>query len=281
MPELREVFEMTTKQVEPDVEAWREQEGRQHRQSMRRRIGTYVVVAAMFVVASLFVVRILDRSHEGTTPGGGGQGSTTGQSTTFSTQLPRAVPSGSLAAETYRTGSFDPVVTFTVGEGWWVGWDYGDGIDLAGGALSIEKELGTGFVRISFWDTTTVPFFYDGEAGPAPQDFAAYLSQPPSGVKDLEIRDTAVDGLSATRLDFEVVSPLPDITIGLPDVPTSAAGFVWNDLDSQHWIVVDTPDGQLLFNWTIEEATEDAESLATAERYFGEVMQTVQLAERP
>jgi hypothetical protein len=26
MPELREVFQMTTKQIEPDVDAWREQE---------------------------------------------------------------------------------------------------------------------------------------------------------------------------------------------------------------------------------------------------------------
>jgi hypothetical protein len=266
MPEMREVYEMVTEQTEPDVDSWREQERLQRRKSRDRKLGA-LAVAAVFVAALILAIRFTseDQSQQ-----------------PVDQPTSRSVPdNGSLKAGTYDIPSFEPVVTFTVDPGWWVGWDYGDGIHLAGGALSIEKELGTGFVRISFWDTTTVPFFYDGEPGPAPQDFAAYFSQHPSGVRNLEIRDTAVDVLSATRLDFEVVSPLPDVTIGLPDVPTSEAGFVWNDLDSQHWIVVHTPDGQLLINWTIEEATEDAESLANAERYFGEVMETVKLAERP
>jgi hypothetical protein len=40
MPELREVFEMTTKQMgEPDVDSWREQEKRQRNASRNKKIG--------------------------------------------------------------------------------------------------------------------------------------------------------------------------------------------------------------------------------------------------
>jgi hypothetical protein len=38
--ELREVFEMVTKQAEPDVDAWRDQERRQRRKSRNRKLGT-------------------------------------------------------------------------------------------------------------------------------------------------------------------------------------------------------------------------------------------------
>jgi hypothetical protein len=52
MPELREVFEMTTKQMgEPDLDAWREQERRQRRSTRNRKIGAFVVVAAIGVAA--------------------------------------------------------------------------------------------------------------------------------------------------------------------------------------------------------------------------------------
>ena len=56
MPEMREVFEMTTKQVEPDVDAWREQEKHQRRSSRNKRIGAFAVAAAIGVVAVVFVL---------------------------------------------------------------------------------------------------------------------------------------------------------------------------------------------------------------------------------
>ena len=56
MPELREVFEMTTKQVEPDVDAWREQEKHQRRSSRNKKIGAFAVAAAIGVVAVVFVL---------------------------------------------------------------------------------------------------------------------------------------------------------------------------------------------------------------------------------
>ena len=47
MAELREVFEMTTKQVEPDLDSWRDQERRQDRSRQRRRYSAIAVAAVL------------------------------------------------------------------------------------------------------------------------------------------------------------------------------------------------------------------------------------------
>jgi len=61
MPELREVFEMTTKQMgEPDVDSWREQEKRQVRASRNKRLGALAVAAAIGVAAVIVVIRAAD-----------------------------------------------------------------------------------------------------------------------------------------------------------------------------------------------------------------------------
>ena len=46
MAELREVFEMTTKQIEPDQDSWREQQRKRDRSSRNRRLGAFTGVAA-------------------------------------------------------------------------------------------------------------------------------------------------------------------------------------------------------------------------------------------
>jgi Tol biopolymer transport system component len=51
MTDLREVFEMTTKQVEPDVDAWGEQEHRQRRSTRNRKIGGFAAAAAIALAA--------------------------------------------------------------------------------------------------------------------------------------------------------------------------------------------------------------------------------------
>jgi hypothetical protein len=56
MPELREVFEMTTKQMEPDVDAWREQEKRQRRSGRNAKIGAFAVAAALGLAAIVLVL---------------------------------------------------------------------------------------------------------------------------------------------------------------------------------------------------------------------------------
>jgi hypothetical protein len=57
MPDLREVFEMTTKQMgEPDVDSWREQEKRQRNASRNKKLGVFAVAAAIAVVAVAVIV---------------------------------------------------------------------------------------------------------------------------------------------------------------------------------------------------------------------------------
>jgi WD40 repeat protein len=63
MPELREVFEMTTKQIEPDVDAWREQEKHQRRSSRNKRIGAFAVAAAIGLAAIVLV--LVNRTEPG------------------------------------------------------------------------------------------------------------------------------------------------------------------------------------------------------------------------
>jgi dipeptidyl aminopeptidase/acylaminoacyl peptidase len=55
MPELREVFEMTTKQMEPDQDSWKDQEHRQRRQARNRRVGAFAAVVVILIAAGLFV----------------------------------------------------------------------------------------------------------------------------------------------------------------------------------------------------------------------------------
>jgi Tol biopolymer transport system component len=59
MTELREVFEMVTKQTEPDLDAWRDQEHRQRRAARNRKAGAIALVAALVlgVIAFATVLR--------------------------------------------------------------------------------------------------------------------------------------------------------------------------------------------------------------------------------
>jgi hypothetical protein len=66
MPELREVFEMTTKLMEPDVDAWREQEERQRNVRRNERVATFAVVGAIVVLIAVgWVVGTRGAHHEG------------------------------------------------------------------------------------------------------------------------------------------------------------------------------------------------------------------------
>lgn len=56
MPELKEIFEMTTKQVEPAAESWREQEKRQRTANRNKRIGAFAMVAAIGLAAVVLVL---------------------------------------------------------------------------------------------------------------------------------------------------------------------------------------------------------------------------------
>jgi hypothetical protein len=65
MHDLREVFEMVTKQTEPDLDSWKKQEDRQRSRSRNRRVGAIVVAAAAAIAIGVFAV--LSRPGSGTT----------------------------------------------------------------------------------------------------------------------------------------------------------------------------------------------------------------------
>jgi hypothetical protein len=68
MPELREVFEVTTKQMgEPDLDSWREQEERQRKANRNKKIGAFALAAAIVVVAVVVIVGTRG-SQDSTTP---------------------------------------------------------------------------------------------------------------------------------------------------------------------------------------------------------------------
>jgi hypothetical protein len=69
MPELREVFEMVTKQTEPDVDAWREQERRHRASGRNRKLATWALVATLGAAAIVTIVVIRAGQHDrGATP---------------------------------------------------------------------------------------------------------------------------------------------------------------------------------------------------------------------
>jgi hypothetical protein len=103
MSELREVFEMVTKQTEPDVDAWREQEHRQRRTGRNRKLGALAIAAAIGVVAAVVVIRAVDEGT-GTQPGGQLTG-TTGIPTTQS--IP-TIPNAVVEPGRYVFTTFDP-----------------------------------------------------------------------------------------------------------------------------------------------------------------------------
>jgi WD40 repeat protein len=56
--DLKELFEMVTKQTEPDVDAWRKQEERHRRRATTRRLGAFAAVAVIAVGALVAAVEL-------------------------------------------------------------------------------------------------------------------------------------------------------------------------------------------------------------------------------
>jgi hypothetical protein len=67
MAELREVFEMTTKQMQPDQDSWKQQERRQRKTARNRRVGALVLAAAIGL-AAIVAVLAARSDHDETTP---------------------------------------------------------------------------------------------------------------------------------------------------------------------------------------------------------------------
>ena len=67
MADVKEVFEMTTKQVEPDLDSWKDQERRQQQRVRRRRFGAFAVAAAIGV-AAVALVLVSNQSQDASSP---------------------------------------------------------------------------------------------------------------------------------------------------------------------------------------------------------------------
>jgi dipeptidyl aminopeptidase/acylaminoacyl peptidase len=65
MPELREIFDKVTKQAEPDLGSWQQQEERQRRSVRKRRLGAYGLVAALIVALAAFALTSLRSGRTG------------------------------------------------------------------------------------------------------------------------------------------------------------------------------------------------------------------------
>jgi Tol biopolymer transport system component len=68
MNELREVFEMVTKQIEPDQDSWKEQEKQQQRSARHRKIGALAVAAVILAAIALFAANALNDGKDGSAP---------------------------------------------------------------------------------------------------------------------------------------------------------------------------------------------------------------------
>jgi WD40-like Beta Propeller Repeat len=56
MSELKELFDMVTKQTEPDLDSWERQEARQRRAKRNRRLGALAIAAAILIGVALFAL---------------------------------------------------------------------------------------------------------------------------------------------------------------------------------------------------------------------------------
>ena len=74
MPEIREVYEMVTKQKPPEPGALERQQKRQVRTARNRKIGSFAVAAAIGVAALVVVIQARDEgtgTELGSQPNGG------------------------------------------------------------------------------------------------------------------------------------------------------------------------------------------------------------------
>jgi len=106
MPELREVFEMTTKQMgEPDLDSWQKQEKRQRKASRNKKLGA-IAVAAVLVIAGV-VIGISTLGNDDVQPAGSGANPTLAPEPTEQTLSIIDVGSGTATAFTAPPGASD------------------------------------------------------------------------------------------------------------------------------------------------------------------------------
>ncbi|HYJ61200.1 MAG TPA: hypothetical protein VE032_07030 [Actinomycetota bacterium] len=70
MADIKELFDMVTKQTEPDLDSWREQEDRQRKLARNRRIGAFGIAAVIVLLAAIAFVSLRGGRDDGSEPAG-------------------------------------------------------------------------------------------------------------------------------------------------------------------------------------------------------------------
>jgi hypothetical protein len=196
MSELREVFEMVTKQTEPDVDAWNEQERRQRRASRNRKFGALAIAAAIGIVAVVVVIRAADEGT-GTQPGG--------QPTPTAAQPIPSLPGGALEPGRYVFTSYDPGLDAS----YRISIDVADGYEGIGGWAA--RRIGTtqtGVNTLAIGDVYADPCQWEGSLldrsaiSTTDEVVVALASQ--EGLRVSTPTDVTVDGFAGTYLERRV-----------------------------------------------------------------------------
>lgn len=211
MPDLREVFEMTTKQMgEPDVDSWREQEKRQRNANRNKKVGALALAAAVVLVAVVWIVGI--RGGEDTTTPADESG----------TVAPGGV-SGPFFLD-LRTGERTPLPKAIVPEG------VGDGVSVYYTASPDGTSIAYNTCHpggCSKADEMAVAHVDGRDAGslPVPEGLNGYAPNwSPDGTKIVyQLRNGASDGLDLGNLFVQDLSS--GQTTQLTDLERSRAGW--------------------------------------------------------
>jgi hypothetical protein len=192
---------MVTKQTEPDVDAWKEQERRQRRTSRNRRLSALALVAAIGIVAVVVVIRAADEGT-GTQPGGQG---------TDTTELPTEesiplLPSGSVEPGRYVVASREPGlaasyrISIEVPDGY-------AGVEnyfVLKGSSSTEAAVGTMAISEIFGDACQWKGTALGRSAVSSGDAAAAALASQQGLRVSTPTDVVVDGFAGTYMERRV-----------------------------------------------------------------------------
>jgi hypothetical protein len=200
MSELREVFEMVTKQTEPDVDAWKDQERRQRKANRNKKIGALALVAVLVVVGVVVGISTLRSGDEGKVIPGSAP-------TPTATPIPSSLHSGVLEPGTYVVSTLDPDfdasyrITMDVPDGY-TGFTDGSGVAKLGriGQMAVTAwVIGDVYADPCRWETTLL----DPPPGSSVDALVAALVAQ-KGLRVSTPTDITVDGFAGTSMERTV-----------------------------------------------------------------------------
>lgn len=239
MPDVREVYEMVTKQKPPEPGALERQQTRQVRAARNRKVGAFAVAAAIGVAALVVMIQARD-AGTGTQP----VGQPSGGSVILTAEPIPALPGGGVEPGRYVFASGDPAFDASTQ----ITIDVADGYTSIGESAVLKE--GTSQTSVSTlaisdvyadpcrWQTSAL---VDGAAISSADGLAATLA----GQEGLRVSapiTVTVDGFAATYLERRVpaATDVSGCDIGEFHLYSSGWGDRWLDAGGQRqrlWIV--------------------------------------------